>query len=117
MQENEYIDLLNVGELITAKHLKNKENRTLIYGLDADNRIFHVYLKDEQIYIVTYNYMEGLLEFKAISNNGYIPNKTVFAQYSDYEFCKLLQKQCIHIPFSLYAEPEKEPTPYFGSIL
>lgn len=121
MKENEYVDLLNMGEnieeLITAKHLKNKKNRTLIYGYDCDRRTFHVYLKDEQIYIVRYNYMEGITKLEAFSNHDYIPNKRVYAQYSDFEFCKLLKNKYIHIPFSSYTEPIREATPYFGNII
>lgn len=121
MKENEFIKILNIEppakELITAKHLKNKEDRTLIYGYDCDRNTFHVYLKDEQIHILKYNSREVFPKLEAFSNDDYVPNKRVYPEYSDFEFCKLLKEQDIHISFLSYSEPAKEPNPYFGKII
>lgn len=120
MKRNEYIQLMNIEEdvdIITVNHLKNKFDRTLLYGYDCDRNTYHVYLKDENIYVVRYNSCNILTRLKVSSNEDYVPNKRVYPQYSDFEFCKLLIEKDIYIPFLEYNEPSKDIDVFAGEVL
>lgn len=121
MRENEYINIINMEEhtegLITAKHLKNKSDRTLLYGYDCDRNTFHVYLKGEEIHILRYKSTEVFTKLEVFSNHDYIPNKRVYPEYSDFEFCKLLKEQNIDIPFLPYKRPTINIGRFVGEII
>ena len=120
MKENEYLDIMNMKEnveLVTANHLKNKSDRTLLYGYDCDRNTFHVYLKDENIHVVKYNSSKILTVLNVFSNEDYVPNKRVYPQYSDFEFCKLLIEKDVYIPFSNYEEPIKNTDIFVGEVV
>lgn len=73
-------------------------DRTLLYGYTCDRKTFHVYLKDKEIHTVFYDisYEEKdpnpikMAEVHVMSNRDYIPDKRLYPEACDYQFCKLL---------------------------
>ena len=119
MKKEEYLDLLNITRkeaLINAKDLQNKSERTLLYGYDCNRNTFHVYIKDAKIHVVRYN-SKNIEELDVKTNDDYIPNKRVYAEYSDYEFCKLLLSQDVYIPFTAFKENSKCKDSYIGKTI
>lgn len=110
----EYYNLF--PKFITAKDLTNKQNRTLLYGYTLERNTWHVYLKDNAIYTVVYGYKEEPKECIVKDNFDYIPDKRVYPAKSDYEFCSLLIRQGINIPFTSF-EKEEILKQYYGKIL
>lgn len=103
---------LNVCELI------NQQDRTLIWGYDCSSRNdHHVYLMDGLIYIITYN---TLTKFAAkgsrISIESVVPNKRIYPEACDLEFCELLLKKNVVLPFTEFSSYRK-PQTFYGAVL
>ena len=116
-------ELLKKGDIIkkhilTVDDLNNKQNRTLLYGYTCNRETWHVYLKDEVIYTVMYGGYDNIdiSEVYVKTNNDYIPNKRLYPECCDYEFCKLLKEYEVIIPFTTYNK-EREYSQYYGKLI
>lgn len=110
MTKNEYTALLQIktktSSCITADDLNDKTDRTLLFGRTTENTVFHVYLKNNHIHVLTYapkwlhNACEAqdVNEITPINDNDYIPSFKVYPDRSDFEFCKLLKSRNVEIP-------------------
>jgi len=102
-------------QVITIDDLINKTNRTLLYGYTCERDTWHVYIKDNKIFAVIYKYGESPKEMNIFSNYCYIPDKRLYPETCDYEFCKLLKDKEIDLPFTTWQDrPEKQ---YYGELL
>ena len=125
LKELEFLKNINkINELITAKDLLNTKDRTLLYGYMCTRETFHVYLKNNEIHTVIYSrdYSENSIKPKNMreisikSNANYIPDKRLYPETCDYEFCVLLKERDIYLPFTTY--DEKRPLcNYYGFTL
>jgi hypothetical protein len=110
LTEEETIEVLNGTALV------NQDDHTLIYGYDQDRNSFHVYLENKVIFIVCYNNVLEVLYYKdetiVQSNSEYIPDKRIYPQYCDGEFCMKLKKSGIYLPFTNFNENYVEETFY-----
>lgn len=101
MNKEEYgniIDLQLKGvSPVNVDDLYNKSDRTLLHGYTCDRDTFHVYIKDMKIHTVTYRtdyknntpiFME---EIQIAKNDDYIPNKRLYPETCDFEFCEKLR--------------------------
>ena len=132
----EWFDKLNqynfdLDNLIEAHHLRPYlYNKTLLYGYTCARDTFHVYIKNEQIYVVVYNneYSSGaikptnLRQITIKSNSDYIPDKRLYPERCDYNFCKLLKEKGVELPFTTWSDPveidlEDPRYPYYGFTL
>lgn len=111
-----------MDEVIDASMLMNKNDRTLLYGYTCDRLTWHVYIKDGVIHKVLYGTSwdrDGempVTEYEVKYNCDYIPNKRIYPECCDLEFCTLLAQRCIHLPFTCY-EDEREKKQFYGKIL
>ena len=86
------------------------QDRTLLYGYTYAGDCFHVYLKDRKIHAVVYwtdcpdqkICPADMREIEITRNQEYIPNRCLYPEYCDYEFCKLLVARGIKLPFVRY---------------
>jgi hypothetical protein len=103
---------------------RNSADRTLLYGYDCDRNTFHVYLKDDLVHLVVYKGSDMLrmdhrpklvarTEFKDLSELA--PNKRVYAEASDYEFCRFLKEEGVWISFASYGN-ERTPAKFYGRV-
>ena len=111
--------------VICAEDLgSNMRDRTLMYGYTCARDTFHVYLKNGEIHIVIYDddysnrvkKPKNMREVKAESNYDFIPDKRLYPECCDYDFCRLLKLKGIHLPFTCWSE-NNEPKDFYGFTL
>lgn len=104
MNANQYELLQSKKISISLDKMKDLKNRTLIYGYDCDRNSFHLYLKDKMFCLLRYSstniisYQKGYF----LLPNNCIPNKRVYPESCDFEFCELLNDYGISIPFTIF---------------
>lgn len=100
-------------KVITGKDLKPfLKDRTLLYGYTCERKTFHVYMKDMKIHTVIYDtdFSEKIQkpihmkEVEIKSNYDYVPDKRLYPECCDYQFCRLLKRLGIELPFTTYQE-------------
>ena len=122
MTQEELKELENIEEikhLITIKDLKDKSDRTLLFGYTCDRDTWHVYINNNKIISICYSYNEKITEGNTIiieDNEDYVPNKRLYPERCDFEFCKLLKEYGINLPFTYY-DNNIENKKYYGKIL
>lgn len=127
MTQKEY-DILEAAnkkdEVISAKMLTNTTDRTLLYGYTCARETFHVYLKNNEIHTIVYiddysgasRQPKNIREILVSSNYEYIPDKRLYPETCDYEFCKLLKERNISLPFTAYNE-DRDVQDFYGFVL
>ncbi len=102
-------------------------NRTLLYGYTCERETFHVYLRNQQIYVVVYerDFSAGgrrpknMRQIEVKSNRDYIPDKRIYPEMSDFHFCTLLKERGIELPFTSWVggDYETDDRGYYGFTL
>jgi hypothetical protein len=119
MKKEEYAVLINRDEFIkvlTIDDLENKSDRTLLYGYTCVRNTWHVYVKDKKIISVIYKFKGEPEEMTIHDNYQYLPDKRLYPERCDFEFCILLKAREIDLPFTNWSD-EIEPKQYYGKIL
>lgn len=117
MNRGEYIKLIDLeNTLITVSDLKDKSDRTLLYGYNFNRITHHSYIKDDEIVSVMYSYNEEPVKLDVDHNSIYVPMKRIYPEASDYEFCKLLKEKGYHLNFLPFND-EREERQFHGKIL
>ncbi|MBU9200101.1 hypothetical protein KTD31_01620 [Burkholderia multivorans] len=102
---------------VDIAELENQAPRTLIWGYTCDRNSFHVYIEDGQIHRVIYDIGKNILAHNDESNglllSDCVPNKRVYPEASDYEFCRLLKVSGIDFSFTTW-DDGREPAQYHG---
>ena len=119
-----------VEELICVEDLSPYiYNKTLLYGYTCERKTFHVYLKNREIYTVVYenDYSTGeakpknMKQIKVSSNHDFVPDKRIYPERSDYNFCRALKEKGIELPFTNYDDTTnfetRSGTRYYGFTL
>ena len=119
MYKEEYEILQQIDKdisLITINNLINKLDRTLLYGYTCERDTWHVYIEDNKIYKVIYNSNKEPEEHEVLNDFEYVPDKRLYPECCDYEFCRLLKERGAHLPFTTWQDrPEKKI--YWGKTL
>lgn len=95
-------------EILDVTDLKNKKDRTLLYGYTCDRLTWHVYLLDAEIYTVMYRFNGPLIDMPIKSNRDFVPNKRLYPAMCDFEFCCLLKKRGVSLCFTTYTPVKEE---------
>lgn len=103
-------------------------SKTLLYGYDCDRNTHHVY-QDFHGLIYLYVYKDGPVigqptEIKKIDVSevgvptlqDLIPNKRLYPQYCDYEFCAYLKGRGVELPFTTWEDPRPLSGVFVGEI-
>lgn len=99
---------------MSAKLLENKTPRTLAYGFTTDRKTFHAYLAEAgNVVRVIYDH-DGLLvdiktEADGLLMTECVPNKRMYPERCDFEFCQLLMARQVYLPFTMYKMLAQEP--------
>ena len=90
--------------------MKNLAERTLLYGYTCDRQTWHVYCaNDESIFLSVYG--DKGQKFHNVTQDGIpdlgalVPDKRLYPQYCDFEFCQFLQVQGVKLPFTVWIDP------------
>lgn len=105
MELEQYKDInqQHPNKIITIGDLVNKDDRTLLYGYTCDRYSWHVYIKNKVIHTICYNFDEsGLHSIPICANSNYIPDKRLYPNCCDYEFCSLLKNCGEHLCFTTF---------------
>jgi hypothetical protein len=103
--------------IINHEFLRNKTDRTLLYGYTLDRDTWHVYIKNLEIHTVIYGYQQTPKEVVIKSNQDFVPDKRLYPETCDYEFCAILKRIGIeNLPFTAFNDL-REPKQYYGKIL
>lgn len=99
--------------------LMDRTPRTLIYGYTIQRDTFHVYLAQDGIHCVIYNYNKLLMqhthEHNGLQLSQCVPDKRVYPETCDLEFCSVLLNAGVHVPFTSWTD--RDPTPFYGKQL
>lgn len=86
--------------VFTAEHLNDKADRTLLYGYTCDRATWHVYIKDGNIHTVMYFSDKDTQEIFVQYNHDFVPDKRLYPECCDFEFCALLIRDGCSLPFT-----------------
>lgn len=98
--------------------LNDLSNRTLLWGYTCDRADWHVYIRYREIHLYSYGGSEKVDNH--ICQEEYlprdlVPDKRLYANACDFEFCKLLKTLGANLTFSAYSAG-CEPSQYYGKI-
>lgn len=115
MQLEQYKELQNVQRVrnvLKGSDLKNQFDRTLLWGYTCERNSWHVYLRDGIIFKVVYDFNENLLELAEDEdikeNEAYVPDKRLYPEACDFEFCELLKEAGVNLPFTTFNKERAE---------
>lgn len=111
---------IGISNPITINDLKDKSDRTLLYGYDCDRKTCHLYLDNGKFIFVRYDgvygdvyNVTGLDKIESSDLVEIVPNKRLYPERCDYEFCALLTKYCCNYTFTNFNENISEQQ-YYG---
>lgn len=108
MNQSEFEKLQNLHacpETVSIHELKNKSERTLLFGYTNNRDTFHVYVDGLKLHKVIYNHQNEIIfyetgeELKLIT---IVPDKRLYPEACDFEFCSLLKTKSVSLPFTTF---------------
>lgn len=105
-----------IKSLVLASDLIDKSNRTLLYGYTCNRDTWHVYIEEGAIHTVWYKYKCKPEERYVADNYDYVPDKRLYPECCDYEFCKLIKEYGIDLPFTTWQD-DRLVQQYYGETL
>lgn len=107
-------------QLAEARLLYAQEPRTLIYGYTSEKHSFHVYLYAGAVHKVVYDATGKLLSHKSqrdsLPFSECVPDKRIYPETCDFEFCSLLKRRGVHLPFYNWND-KRERAAFYGKRL
>jgi hypothetical protein len=102
----------------SVDELKDKSNRTLMYGYTFERNTVHVYLMDGLLHYYVYDSGEAQLNyFQTLSLkdvSSIVPNKRLYPETCDFEFCQLLRSKGAVMSFTTWTP--REPQTFHGLV-
>lgn len=126
MNPAEYANLSTIGSTVNAisvGDLHDTKDRTLLYGYTVERHTWHVFLYSREIHRYIYDEeMPDKPVFKLRDHavtwrqaSDLIPSSRAYPEACDYEFCSLLKKKGLFIPFTKF-NPRRKPAKFHGLI-
>lgn len=118
MNKNDFLALGDIEELVhklTIDDLEDKSDRTLLYGYTCDRYTWHVYVENQEIITLFYGFGE-MKEVYVSEDRYYVPDKRLYPECCDFEFCALLKERGVHLPFTTFNE-DREYSQYYGKLI
>lgn len=102
---------------VCGADLAERTPRTLLFGYTCDRETWHVYLDDDgAIKRVIYGYPNTCLSVADESTllpEECIPNKRLYPEACDLEFCCALKELGLNLPFTVF-NSDREPGRWYG---
>ncbi|QSF43401.1 hypothetical protein [Paenibacillus tianjinensis] len=103
-------------KIISIEDLKDDSDRTLLYGYTCSRNTWHVYIENKRIYVVVYGF-DGDPKWLNVDNNyEFVPDKRLYPERCDYDFCRLLKDSGVELPFTVWTE-DVENQKYYGKVI
>jgi hypothetical protein len=100
--------------------LSDISDRTLLYGFTCDRLIFHVYIKNKKVVKYIYSYYPHDVEIlvsKSHLLSTLVPNKRVYPETCDRQFCELLIDRGIYVPFTKVYNKLRPEEQFYGKLI
>jgi hypothetical protein len=98
---------------VSIKDLVNRNPRTLLYGYTHARSTHHVYIEEGEIHLLVYSSANSEHFSGEFVPTGLVPNKRLYPEACDAEFCAFLKQQGVHLPFTTWSD-KREPQQYHG---
>jgi hypothetical protein len=115
MNQNQFEKLAEMSESpkkVSIQDLLNKEERTLLYGYTCDRDTFHIYLRSGELHKIIFKHNEHKPSVhkhgQELPLEGIVPNKRLYPEACDFEFCVLLSSVGINLPFTTFDESREK---------
>jgi hypothetical protein len=120
MRQDEYTKLYaNVGlDIWQFLPPEKRYDHTLLYGYTVERNTFHVYMEGKEVAIYIYRHDKERIYYLKDARHiltSLVPNKRVYPETCDPEFCHLLISAGINIPFTHY-DDKREFRNYYGDV-
>lgn len=107
----------DIGQKVESKYpfyvsqlSDHHEDRTLLFGYDCDRNTWHVYCQNGIVKLHVYDFEKQTIRFEDTfsSWDELIPNKRLYPESCDSEFCGGLVFHKVHMPFLPFSEDRYE---------
>jgi hypothetical protein len=117
MNRNQFEDLLANPITMNADMIADKSDRTLLWGYTKSHNSFHVYLYNGVLYCYVYDYQNNPVDIMVdeIPMRDLFPDKRLYPEACDYEFCSLLKRYGVNLPFTTFRD-NRPVEKYYGDI-
>jgi len=110
----------SIENIISVDELVNQEDRTLLWGYTCSRDSWHVYLLDREINLFHFVYPKEKIKYLCqesfdLEKQSLVPDKRLFPEACDFEFCKLLKEKGLNLPFTVY-QTDRDPKQFHGAI-
>ena len=109
-----------VGEIKWTDFSSNSTDRTLLYGYTVDRETVHVYLHTGYVRRIVYNERTRVLpevpQTFFTTLDSVVPNKRLYPEACDYDFCAYLKRNGVHLPFTTFNQT-REPEQFHGEVI
>lgn len=108
------------SKIISIEDLKDDSDRTLLYGYTCTRDTWHTYIENKQIYVVIYEFEREPKQLRVESNYDFVPDKRLYPERCDYDFCRLLKNSRVELPFTTWTDEwteDVENQKYYGKVL
>ena len=111
---------MQVDRTISVNDLSELNEKTLLFGYMTNRDTFHVYLRNGLLHKVIYSYNSDEAHTyesgKTLNLEGITPNKRLYPEKCDLEFCSLLTKAGVYLPFTTFTEGDVQKT-FYGQVV
>jgi len=92
-------------EKIAVAMLANRNDRTLVFGYDVDRNTFHLFIRGGELRKVVYRNQGEEADILSFASGEFapaecVPNKRVYPERCDFEFCHLVAERGVMVPFT-----------------
>lgn len=109
MNADQLEHLNNTKKKVTSVSALDGTTKTLLYGYTTDRDTHHVYQEAGELHLLVYNRDQQLLDHRHghdLPIDGITPNKRLYPESCDFDFCLQLKELGVNLPFTNY-DPER----------
>lgn len=107
MEQHE-LDYLNRSDEVAEVGAMDNTTKTLLYGYNTDRETYHLYQEYGELHLLVYSGKQ-LMDHKhgrTLPVDKLVPNKRLYPESCNFDFCLQLKKLGVHLPFTNY-NPER----------
>lgn len=119
MKKNQFEALNSIrseDKIVSLKDIANKKDRTLLYGYTCERDTFHVYIRHGELHRIVYNREDHKPlahdHGESLKLDSIVPDKKLYPEACDFDFCALLVKSGVNLPFTTWDDTREEKTFY-----
>ncbi len=106
----------------------DEADRTLLFGYDHERVTWHLYIRNHDIFLHRYSPLQDTIDLINVSTTtrmrsvlqaAIIPNKRLYPEACDFEFCQWVKLQGLTLTFTTYGSlaRSRNENGYYGEII